>query len=325
MQAFMFRSRLVVVGLLVVLLLLVGLVPPHRVFADPLCPRHSKGDANCDGSVDDGDYAIWVHSQCHPDPGQVCTDLRADFNDDGAIDYADYRIWSRNRGTQARVTTVKVWVAHTHDTGNADFVPGESMHFYAELVNSGNVEAANTELRWQVTNHLGHKIRELSSHEVRDVPPGPLTAQHEVTLPTTLECGEFTLTAASSYSGIRSYHETRFKTSGKGCNQPIEYIPYQSGPVYRLHNGRLVEDCQGRGDTSKQAWKVDIDLNVSYDPEKLRIGSTDDGVYDVFHDAAPMGVDLSTAQPALCLSQLDVEDAGGIGDVMKYLFVWVSP
>lgn len=60
------------------------------------CPLKNRGDANCDGRISGVDYSIWLNSQCHPNPGKACADLRADFDADGDIDDNDYKIWLAN-------------------------------------------------------------------------------------------------------------------------------------------------------------------------------------------------------------------------------------
>lgn len=61
------------------------------------CPTKTKGDANCDGSIDGLDYSLWLNSQCHPSGDQQCSYLKADFNNDGNVDDSDYIIWENNR------------------------------------------------------------------------------------------------------------------------------------------------------------------------------------------------------------------------------------
>lgn len=66
---------------------------------NPSCTRKNQGDANCDGTetVDGIDYSLWLNSQCHASPGQICGDISADFNNDGNVDDLDYDIWLLHR------------------------------------------------------------------------------------------------------------------------------------------------------------------------------------------------------------------------------------
>jgi len=77
------------------------------------CPRKTEGDAGgtngvgyCDNSIDGLDYSIWLNSQCHPAPGQVCNLTYADFNTDGNVDDLDYAIWFDHRYSIALVPTL---------------------------------------------------------------------------------------------------------------------------------------------------------------------------------------------------------------------------
>ncbi len=61
------------------------------------CNSKTKGDANCDGTVDLIDYSVWLNHQCNKQAaGAACTDLRGDFNGDGSVDDADLQIWKNN-------------------------------------------------------------------------------------------------------------------------------------------------------------------------------------------------------------------------------------
>src|SRR3990167_6993439 len=63
------------------------------------CLQQKKiGDANCGGKISGLDYSVWLNSQCYPNQGKICLDLRADFNQDKYIDGLDFVKWLDNRG-----------------------------------------------------------------------------------------------------------------------------------------------------------------------------------------------------------------------------------
>ena len=63
-----------------------------------VCSKRKYGDANCDGKISGLDYSVWLNSQCYPNQGKICLDLRADFNQDKYIDGLDFVKWLDNRG-----------------------------------------------------------------------------------------------------------------------------------------------------------------------------------------------------------------------------------
>ena len=63
-----------------------------------VCSKKKYGDANCDGKISGVDYSVWLNSQCYPNQGKTCLDLRANFNQDKYVDGLDFVIWLNNRG-----------------------------------------------------------------------------------------------------------------------------------------------------------------------------------------------------------------------------------
>lgn len=61
------------------------------------CPsdptRKSRGDANCDGKIDEVDFNLWLE-QFHSSPSQTDS---ADFNCDGKVDGIDFEYWRREK------------------------------------------------------------------------------------------------------------------------------------------------------------------------------------------------------------------------------------
>ena len=61
---------------------------PTNTSTPALCVTHQYGDANCDGTINLVDFAIWKNESS----GKVKTKT-ADFNNDNAVDMLDYNIW----------------------------------------------------------------------------------------------------------------------------------------------------------------------------------------------------------------------------------------
>lgn len=62
--------------------------PPSDCFS-----TKSKGDADCDGLVNNDDYKTWLSSQCRIN----CAETRADFDGNGKVDDEDFRIWNSHK------------------------------------------------------------------------------------------------------------------------------------------------------------------------------------------------------------------------------------
>jgi hypothetical protein len=64
----------------------------------PNCSLKSKGDADCNGAINEIDYVIW---KCEIGNNGICntpaTNKAADFNTDGKINVFDFEIWRKNR------------------------------------------------------------------------------------------------------------------------------------------------------------------------------------------------------------------------------------
>lgn len=63
---------------------------------NPACPLQPRGDANCDGKINDTDYDIWRNFY-KGQPSTGLPNINSDFNGDGKIDLKDFEIWRRNR------------------------------------------------------------------------------------------------------------------------------------------------------------------------------------------------------------------------------------
>lgn len=70
-------------------------VMPARYCVPDTCTLHSKGDANCDGVVNDVDYTIW--KKLVQNPNVVVDGHSADFNSDRAVTIVDFEIWRATR------------------------------------------------------------------------------------------------------------------------------------------------------------------------------------------------------------------------------------
>lgn len=70
-------------------------VMPARYCIPDTCTLHSKGDANCDGVVNDIDYTIW--KRLVQNPSGTTDGFSADFNSDQAVTIVDFEIWRATR------------------------------------------------------------------------------------------------------------------------------------------------------------------------------------------------------------------------------------
>jgi len=70
------------------------------ITAPPNCPEKARGDANCDGQINDADKVIWKcefagNGDCiSPNP---ISHLKADFDLKGSVDMVDFEIWRKNK------------------------------------------------------------------------------------------------------------------------------------------------------------------------------------------------------------------------------------
>lgn len=60
-----------------------------------------RGDANCDGRTDGGDYSLWRKEAKDQQPTR--NSWQADFNQDGRVDDEDLRIWRREYNDQLTI------------------------------------------------------------------------------------------------------------------------------------------------------------------------------------------------------------------------------
>ena len=106
--------------------------------------------------------------------------------------------------------------------------------------------------------------------------------------------------------------------------QPVEWETYQSSrPRYSLSYAGLVKGCK-QDQPNNYDQKFWININASYNPDNYRIYSYDSTIQQNFSGKSPMGRDLSTIRPYLCLGQWDVFWAGGGSNVASKLFVWIK-
>lgn len=70
--------------------------------------------------------------------------------------------------------------------------------------------------------------------------------------------------------------------------------------------------------------KFRINLNANFDPDRFRIYSYDGWTQWVFTGKSPMGVNLTSVHPYMCIGQGDTWLAGGPQRVASTLFVWVD-
>jgi hypothetical protein len=74
------------------------LVSAQSITTTPACTKKTQGDANCDGSINDGDYTVW---KCEFLGGGSCSNpsstKTADFNLDTKVNLVDFEIWRKNR------------------------------------------------------------------------------------------------------------------------------------------------------------------------------------------------------------------------------------
>lgn len=107
--------------------------------------------------------------------------------------------------------------------------------------------------------------------------------------------------------------------------QPVEWETYIQGRrTYSLGSYWLQRDCKQAGRWADYDWKVRINANQSWDPDRYRIYSGDRTMREVFGGKAPMGVDLLSSSPAICIGVTDALRAGGISNVRSKMFSWIK-
>jgi len=70
----------------------------RRGMSKPEYLGKERGDANCDGRTDGGDYSLWRKEAKDQQPTR--NSWQADFNQDGRVDDEDLRIWRREYNDQ---------------------------------------------------------------------------------------------------------------------------------------------------------------------------------------------------------------------------------
>ncbi|MBI3620269.1 hypothetical protein HY214_03965, partial [Candidatus Roizmanbacteria bacterium] len=91
----------------------------------PTSCQKASGDANCDGKVDDADYAIW---QCEFVGNGSCASpastLTADFNNDGWVSLVDFEVWRLHLNESPTATPVPTVPPSPASTNQETPTPG---------------------------------------------------------------------------------------------------------------------------------------------------------------------------------------------------------
>ncbi len=112
-------------------------------------------------------------------------------------------------------------------------------------------------------------------------------------------------------------------TSLPGDDQPVEW---ESNPgSLRFSLTSIGQGWLVRGDEcDRNDYVMQVNLNSRYDPDRFRIYSINAKVQRGFANKSPIGHNLTTLRPYLCLGLRDTWSSGGPLPVAANMFVWVK-
>lgn len=115
----------------------------------PTCTLKSKGDANCDGVVNDADYGIWkIAYQSNP------TNTAADFDNSGTVNILDYMLWLENTG--GGLGTAQCVPASSSTSSSISSLPPVGQVLLADNFDSGTLtnrtpQTGPSGMTWKIT------------------------------------------------------------------------------------------------------------------------------------------------------------------------------
>ena len=104
--------------------------------------------------------------------------------------------------------------------------------------------------------------------------------------------------------------------------QSVEYQQYGSGTKYGFVSAGLTRGCKPDQPTN---WDYKYYFAATgANSDRLRLSSNDSKAKSVFSGRSPMGANLNSSYPYICIGISDAWAIGGPIEVPRKLYVWVS-